>query len=104
MKSLVTQARLKELLIYAPKTGRLYWRKKHGAAGAGTEAGTNSEGYIRIRIDRRRYMAHRLAWLYVHGEHPAGKIDHRNGVRAANRIASDVAMSPAIANDALAGW
>jgi hypothetical protein len=75
MKSLVTQARLKELLTDAPKTGRFYRRKPRGAAGAEAEAGTNSEGYVRIWIDRRRYMAHRLAWLYVHGEHPAGKID-----------------------------
>ena len=75
MKSLVTQARLKELLTYARKTGRFYRRKPRGPAGAGAEAGTNSEGYVRIWIDRRRYMAHRLAWLYVHGEHPAGKID-----------------------------
>jgi hypothetical protein len=86
MKSLVTQARLKELLTYARKTGRFYRRKPRGPAGAGAEAGTNSEGYVRIWIDRRRYMAHRLAWLYVHGEHPAGSIDHRNGVRADNRI------------------
>jgi AP2 domain/HNH endonuclease len=86
MKSLVTQARLKELLTYARKTGRFYWRKKHGMARPGTEAGSNSEGYIRIGIDRRIYRAHRLAWLYVHGEHPAGSIDHRNGTRRANRI------------------
>jgi HNH endonuclease len=86
MKSLVTQERLKELLIYARKIGRFYWRKTCGPAGAGTQAGTNSEGYIRIGIDGRRYLAHRLAWLYVHGEHPAGKIDHHNGIRADNRI------------------
>lgn len=31
-------------------------------------------------------MAHRLAWLYVHGRWPDGLIDHKNGDRADNRF------------------
>ena len=61
MKSLVTQARLKELLIYAPKTGRFYWRKQHGTMAGRSEAGTNANGYTRIWIDGQSYAAHRLA-------------------------------------------
>ena len=45
-------------------------------------------GYRVIVIDRVPYYAHRLAWLYVHGEHPAGEIDHINAVAADDRIAS----------------
>jgi hypothetical protein len=87
MTQLVTRARLEELLTYVRKTGVFYWRKKHGGGGPGIEAGTaDADGYIRISIDRRPYMAHRLAWLYVHGEHPIGTIDHRNGTRHDNRI------------------
>jgi HNH endonuclease len=34
------------------------------------------------------HYEHRLAWLYVHGEHPTGDIDHDNGNPADNRIAN----------------
>jgi hypothetical protein len=41
-----------------------------------------------INLDGVPHLAHRLAWLYVHGKHPAAEIDHRNGKRADNRIAN----------------
>lgn len=41
---------------------------------------------MRIFIDKKAYLAHRLAWLYVHGTFPANDIDHINGVRHDNRI------------------
>jgi hypothetical protein len=88
MTELVTQARLKELLVYDRKTGHFYWRETRGGIGRGTKAGTvNADGYIRICIDRQPYYAHRLAWVYVHGDHPIGNIDHRHGDRRDNRIA-----------------
>lgn len=46
----------------------------------------NGLGYRVIRIDKRLYTAHRLAWLYVHGSWPSGVIDHINGDRGDNRI------------------
>jgi hypothetical protein len=89
MAQLVTQAQLKELLTYSRKTGRFYWRKSRGGNCRRNEAGTiQGNGYIRINISRRHYFAHRLAWLYVHGEHPTGPIDHRNGIPGDNRIAN----------------
>lgn len=33
-------------------------------------------------------MAHRLAWVHVHGSWPAGDIDHINGDKLDNRIAN----------------
>ena len=40
------------------------------------------------RLDRVVYYAHRLAWVWVHGRHPCGEIDHSNRNRADNRIAN----------------
>jgi HNH endonuclease/AP2 domain-containing protein len=95
-ETLVTAERLRSLLEYAPETGLFYWRRTVGAAYAGRPAGASraSSGYPLICIDRRRYYAHRLAWLYVHGRHPQGVIDHINGDLADNRIANLRECSP----------
>lgn len=45
-----------------------------------------TKGYRQIAIIRKRFMAHRLAWLYVHGEWPSGQIDHINQNKDDNRI------------------
>jgi hypothetical protein len=82
MRTEPTAERLRQLLYYCPRTGRFHWRVKRGNAAAGFEAGSGSkDGYRTIQIDGRPYYAHRLAWLYVHGEHPAGQIDHKNNKR-----------------------
>lgn len=59
------------------------WNAKH----AGRQAGrTNGEGYVDIFIHKRPFKAHRLAWLYVHGEWPTAIIDHKDQNRANNCI------------------
>jgi hypothetical protein len=47
-----------------------------------------SDGYIQIGLIGNIYSAHRLAWLYIYGEWPTAVIDHKNWVRADNRIAN----------------
>jgi hypothetical protein len=88
VKLRLSAERLREVLRYAPETGLFYWRKTRGGAIAGREAGSSHNGYRTIHIDGIPYYAHRLAWLYVHGEHPSGEIDHRNGSPDDNRIAN----------------
>lgn len=41
-----------------------------------------------IGIDRRPYLAHRLAWLFCYGDWPEGQIDHINRVRSDNRLSN----------------
>lgn len=84
---MVTQARLKELLDYNPSTGIFTWREGRGGMAAGSVAGcVSSEGYVQLTVDGKHYKAHRLAWLYVHGEFPLNQLDHINRVRTDNRI------------------
>ena len=85
----VTADRLRELLDYAPETGRFRWRMRRGPVGKGGEAGhQTAQGYRVIGIDGLHYLAHRLAWLHVHGEHPPDEIDHINGDPTDDRIAN----------------
>jgi hypothetical protein len=84
----LTAGRLREVLAYFPTTGRFRWRMRRTRGGKG-EAGTDRPGgYRRIQIDGVFHYSHRLVWLYVHGKHPTGEIDHRNGNPADNRIAN----------------
>lgn len=86
---MITQARLKELLSYDPDTGVFVWRiksSKFSYIEPGSVAGWEDNGYIKISLDGRDYKAHRLAWLYVYGAWPSKFVDHKNQVRADNRI------------------
>jgi len=38
--------------------------------------------------ERKSYLAHRLAWLYVYGEWPGKNIDHENTIRTHNGVAN----------------
>lgn len=92
----VTAERLHELLDYDLLTGTFTWRVAHrGTAKAGAVAGSPGAGYVCIRIDGRRYLAHRLAWLYVHGGWPDTQVDHINGDPTDNRLANLRMATPA---------
>nr|DAI86932.1 MAG TPA: endonuclease [Caudoviricetes sp.] len=86
--TVLSSHRLRELLQYNPLTGIFSWRVSCGnGKQPGSEAGTKSlNGYIKIQIDGRQYLAHRLAWLYENGEWPCKDIDHINRIRHDNRI------------------
>jgi len=92
---MLTHERLLELIRYDPDTGVLYHRLGRRGVRAGGVAGTvKKDGYIVITLDRKGFVAHRLAWLYVHGSEPRNQIDHINGVRNDNRIANLRDVSP----------
>ena len=85
----LTQQRLKEVLQYTPETGEFMWLvtlNNRALAGAVAGCVCKRTRYRKISIDQVLYLAHRLAWLYVHGRFPEAEIDHRNGVRDDNRI------------------
>ena len=79
---MITQARLKELLTYDPETGYFTRNVNVKGANAGERAGTiTAKGYIAIGIDRKHYLAHRLAFLYMTGEWPKELVDHKDTIK-----------------------
>ena len=87
---MLTQSRLKELLHYDPETGVFTWllRTSNRIRVGGVAGCARRDGYRLIRLDGGSYLAHRLAWLYIHGVSPPEETDHINGIRADNRIAN----------------
>lgn len=97
---------LRELIGYDPDTGRLTWKSRgahlfpngkqpnwHNAniwngkfAGKPTAITPSSDGYGRVSLMGKRYLAHRVAWAIHYGEWPKLDIDHINMERHDNRL------------------
>lgn len=82
LKSDLTAERLKQVLHYDRLTGE-FTRLAGGSAGS-----VNGDGRLWIRVDTKRYLAHRLAWLYVTGSWPIDQIDHRDMDRSNNAFSN----------------
>jgi len=86
---MIDQKTLKKHLDYDPETGLFRWKIARQRIKVGEVAGTtNNYGYICIKIFSKRYKAHRLPWLYTHGEFPEDSMDHINRIKNDNRIAN----------------
>jgi hypothetical protein len=87
---MLSREALMDRLEYDELTGQFAYKRTVGGRGQkGSLAGSiGSRGYVAIIIDGCRFRAHRLAWLYVHGEWPGDQIDHIDGNRANNAIAN----------------
>ena len=79
---------LQKYLQYNSNSGIFSWIKKTGAKAVVDKfAGrSDKDGYIVIQFKQKKYFAHRLAWLFAHGEWPKNCIDHVNGIRSDHRI------------------
>ncbi|MGE8141834.1 HNH endonuclease [Novosphingobium sp. NPDC080210] len=85
----ITQQQLREQLDYDPSTGVFTWVVSRPGVARGKVAGCIQGDYVAITIHRRRYLAHRLAWLFENGHLPDEReVDHRDGDGLNNRIAN----------------
>ena len=87
---MLTQERLKELLILDEDTGIFTRRVVTGKGGFGCQIGDicgsiYPNGYIRIRVDNIYYPRSHLVWLYIKGTLPHNTIDHINRNRDDDR-------------------
>ena len=104
MAEKINQKLVKELIDYHPDTGEIFWRvrdRRHfqndgehrywNKRWAGMPAGyiqhnkILNQKYVVMPVLRTRQRAHRMIWLWVHGELP-DDIDHINGCSTDNRI------------------
>ena len=86
----MTLDELRATISYDPETGVFTWLKngKGRYMRAGAVAGSkHCAGYVQIYFGGKNYLAHRLAWFWVHGEWP-NEVDHANGDRMDNRLAN----------------
>jgi hypothetical protein len=88
---LPSQELVRAWLDYDQETGMLRWRKEPRPARPliGKVAGTlRNSGYVFIKLRGFCQMgAHRLAWIYVHGQTIGGaEIDHKDGDPRNNAI------------------
>lgn len=74
---------------FSTKEDGLHWKRIKTNSQKTTKAGyvSNKDGYIRVMLDGKGYLAHRIIWEMHNGQIPNGmQIDHINHIRNDNRI------------------
>lgn len=76
---------IKKQLSYCPESGILKY-----IANDKVVDNRNSCGYVRVCVNKKRYLAHRIAWFMHYGEAPDSKkeIDHIDNDKANNKISN----------------
>lgn len=93
----MTQEELRKLVTYRKKDGALIWKRRAGddritktfnTRFAGKVVGSvTANGYLETAITQKRFLVHRLVFLYHRGYLPEF-VDHRNGNTVDNRISN----------------
>lgn len=85
----ITVADVLDRYHYNPDTGVFLHARSSPRARIGTVAGcVNSSGYVMLSFDGLLCLAHRVAWLVMHGKWPDDQLDHVDGDRTNNRISN----------------
>lgn len=98
-RSALSAVEVRTALDYDPETGVFLWRsradreKNWNTRRAGKVAGYlqkfhHDNEYLVIRLEGVLYLAHRLAWLHMHGAWPDRDLDHIDRDTRNNRIAN----------------
>ena len=78
-----------DTIAYDPQSGLFTWAvARRGVVVGGIAGSFTGEGYWQVKLGRKVYRGHRLAWFLTHGDWPDGEIDHINGDRSDNRMAN----------------
>lgn len=100
IKILPPRALLRELLRYDAVTGQFTWLPRPremfvsdnafrtwNSRYVGKVAGSvRPAGHLAVAVGHTQYRAHRLVWLYVHGDPVPDVIDHVDGNKLNNRF------------------
>ena len=78
----------KSIINYDEHTGDFTWVQTYRNRIAGKKAGNinKKNNYWYLNINRKHYLAHRVAWFLMTGEWPEDDIDHINRNRIDNRF------------------
>ena len=88
----LTYEQANDALSYDPETGVLIWKNRKDRDGrwngknAGKEAGSKPKNgnYTRVSVNKRDYLAHRVAFLLMKGRWPISDLDHIDGNKQNN--------------------
>ncbi len=88
---LIDQEYLLSIFDYNPDTGDLIRKVRTGPnSKVGDKAGfqDRKDGYVEVKVRGRRYLAHRVIWMMVHGRWPYPQLDHIDRNPSNNKLSN----------------